>query len=71
MRTFIFAGMLCLVAATAQAGLLTGPQQHETVRDAKAESNSVAKPVQPAKKKQKRRREEDDDEIKIDIDIGR
>jgi hypothetical protein len=68
MKTFIFAGMLCLVAASAQAGLLTGPQRLETVRDAKAETNSVAKPVPPAKKKPKRRREEDDDEIRIDID---
>jgi hypothetical protein len=66
MKTFIIAAMLCFIAASAEAGLSTGQQQIESVRNAKAETIPAAKPVQPVKKKQKRRREEDDDDIKID-----
>ena len=71
MKSFILAGILTLIAASAQAGLLKGPPQIETVGKSFAETNSVsgAKPavrpmVKPVvKKKHKKRREDEDDDI--------
>ena len=66
MKTLILVGIFALAfaAPAARAGLSTGPQQVETLRNTKAEA---VKPSPPVKKKPKRRREDDDD-IKIDID---
>lgn len=68
MQKLIVVGILALLTTTAEAGLSKAPQPAETLRNAHAETKSVVKPGQPARKKQKRR-EEDDDEIRIDIDI--
>ena len=69
MKTFIIAGILTLIAASAQAGLSTGPEQIETVRKTTVEANSAAKPVvKKVKKPHRRRREDDDDSININID---
>jgi len=70
MKTSIIAVFFTLVAASAQAGLSTGPKQTVTVAKTSAEMmNSIARPKPAVRKmKKKPRRRQDDDDFDIDKD---
>lgn len=68
MKTLIIAGMLTLIAASAHAGLSTGPSQPPTFNQAHAQAAPVQKPIVKKVKRKHKPRREDDDDIRIDID---